>query len=520
MKSKNKSLYTCLFCFFTSVVSIAICSKCSPLYPLNDWVDINVFYTMGKGMMSGKILYTDLMDHKGPYVYAVAGIASLIHKDGFFGFFLLEVISMYTFLIYAKKIMELYVKSGAICIIPILAAGITASRSFVHGGSLEELSLGIFAYSFYSILRCLHTKEDMKQNVLLKNGILAGILFWSKFTIVGFYIAWIAIIFLYFVLQKNFKKAIESLCFFVGGMVISTIPWIIYFGVNNAVGTWLKVYIWDNIFGYARQNDSNILLRMFSALKITVREMKFYSNWGYSLFVALGSTGFLLASRKNVNFLEKVAVFFMELLMSVGIYVGGNVQDYYNLPLAVFSILGLVVVTAGWEWLQKYLPHKINTYLVNKKIIIGTIICIISFIISNTGAYLLSSNTYLLGVEKKNLPQYRFAELIKKSEDSSILNYAFLDGGFYTVLQSVPQVRYFCTMNMNYLDVLQIQTGYIEQQLTNWVVTWKPTVTTEEELKEIPVLTDYYELVDYQYYYMEEDMRTYALYERKKFIVD
>lgn len=515
MSDNNKGLYSYLMCFFIAVISLLICSKCSPLYPLNDWVDINVFYTMGKGMLHGKTLYADLMDHKGPYVYALAGVASIIDKAGFFGYFLLEILNLYVFLIYVKKTVALYVKSEINWMLPILAAGITASRSFVHGGSLEELSLGIFAYSLYSILRLLHTQKDIKYGCLLANGVLAGVLFWSKFTMLGFYIAWIAILFFYFIFQKNYKKAFKSCAIFAGGVLIATIPWIIYFGVNNAIGTWLKIYIWDNIFGYAQQTDDSIFQKMINALCITIHEMKFRSNWGYSIFAIAGSICFLLAPKKKVKFVEKFAVLSMELFMAIGIYVGGNVQDYYNIPLAVFSILGVVVIIGGWNWLWDFLLRKKIRCFENKRILIEIGMCIITLTISNIGAFLLSSNTYLLCVEKKELPQYRFAEIIKESEDTSMLNYAFLDGGFYTVLQTVPQVRYFCTTNMNYLDILQIQNEYLEQQLTNWVVTWRPTVTTPEELSEIPVLTDYYQLVDYQYYFMEEDVRTYALYKKK-----
>ncbi len=32
---------------------LLICSKSSPLYPYNDWVDVNCFFTMGRSMLHG-----------------------------------------------------------------------------------------------------------------------------------------------------------------------------------------------------------------------------------------------------------------------------------------------------------------------------------------------------------------------------------------------------------------------------------------------------------------------------------
>ena len=45
-----------------SIFTLLICSKNSPLYPYNDWVDGNAFFTMGKGMFNGKVPYKDLFE--------------------------------------------------------------------------------------------------------------------------------------------------------------------------------------------------------------------------------------------------------------------------------------------------------------------------------------------------------------------------------------------------------------------------------------------------------------------------
>ena len=129
--------------------------------------------------------------------------------------------------------------------------------------------------------------------------------------------------------------------------------------------------------------------------------------------------------------------------------------------------------------------------------------------------YRISSNTYLLAYSKMDMPQYQFAAIIKESDDESVLNYGFLDGGFYTVLDQVPDMRYFCTLNVDYFSILEEQNKYLEKEMTNWVVTWRGEKATEEELRQIPVLTEHYELVSYVYFPLELDYRTYALYRRR-----
>ena len=39
-----------------SAVLLALCSKSSPLYAFNDWMDANIFFTMGRSMLGGRVL--------------------------------------------------------------------------------------------------------------------------------------------------------------------------------------------------------------------------------------------------------------------------------------------------------------------------------------------------------------------------------------------------------------------------------------------------------------------------------
>ena len=55
-------------------------------------------------------------------------------------------------------------------------------------------------------------------------------------------------------------------------------------------------------------------------------------------------------------------------------------------------------------------------------------------------ALLATPNRYLMSYKKEELPQYKFAEKIKQSgiENPTLLNYGFLDGGFYTASGILP----------------------------------------------------------------------------------
>lgn len=72
------------------VVALMLCCLCSS--PLVDQMntDSAVFIAMGRGMAAGKIMYKELFDHKGLYIYFLNYIAALISSNSQIGLFIVE----------------------------------------------------------------------------------------------------------------------------------------------------------------------------------------------------------------------------------------------------------------------------------------------------------------------------------------------------------------------------------------------------------------------------------------------
>lgn len=110
---QGKNAFFCLrnlLLYGTALLPLWVCSKSSPLYPFNDWPDVNIFMTVGNGLLQGKLPYVDLIDHKGPYVYLLAAVGALLSPGKFYGYFLFECLSIFFFLFYTRKVILLYVK--------------------------------------------------------------------------------------------------------------------------------------------------------------------------------------------------------------------------------------------------------------------------------------------------------------------------------------------------------------------------------------------------------------------------
>ena len=104
MRIKNwKGLKPYLYCLLFAFLFLLVCSKNSFLYRMNDWVDANAFFTVGKGMVRGVVPYQSLFEQKGPLLYFIYGIGSLFSYTTFYGVFILELLSFSVFLYYVYK---------------------------------------------------------------------------------------------------------------------------------------------------------------------------------------------------------------------------------------------------------------------------------------------------------------------------------------------------------------------------------------------------------------------------------
>ncbi len=496
-KDRKTELLALLFCFVTALLLLMLCTKSSPLYPLNDWEDANIFFTMGKGMMQGKVLYRDLYDQKGPLLYLLYGLASLVSGTTFFGVFLLEVASFTAFLFICYRLFGLYAEKNRLLALPVLGALILSAMSVTHGGSVEQLCLPLFAYSLYRAVRYYQFQESgsMSYGEVLLHGVLAGCILWMKYTMLGFYIAWMGVLAISLCCKKQWKKAILSCLVFLLGMGAATLPWLVYFAANGALGDLFLYYFYYNIFQYSEFTDASIIARLLTIGRHTLAT--FFRNAQYSLLIVLGVAWVTFSKRVKARPWLKICLWSLAVATTFFIYFGGVGYRYYGLILAVFSALGMIPLLLLYNRLTdgKAFAARLSRYLPA-----ALLAPALAF------SFLASDNTYLLGVPRADTPQYRFAETIaenQKDETRTLLNYGFMDSGFYLTADVVPSCKYFTALNLRLPELGEEQDRFVKEKLIEFVVT-----------EEGPLDDENYRLLDEAELYYEEEMRHYWLYQR------
>ncbi len=446
IRANREQLTAILYSAAVSLIFLSFFSKNSFFYPLNNGADINMFYTMGKGIANGLVCYRDIFDQKGPVWYFLYAIAYLLDRNGYWGIFLIEIISFTAFLYITYKMMKLFGGERFFFFAaPIMAFCAMGNPSFWQGGQAEELIFPLLAYLLYSLLR--YFKEDypektMDYRTLLINGVCSGLVFWSKFTLIMPWFIFMAGLFIILLFRKHVKEAFISCFVFLGGTLIPTVPVILYFALNSATADLTEVYFIENIFGYSPtvQSDESTLLTVWNNVKLGIERI------GPSMVLALfGGAGMLLAKKRYLpDWRTKIIFPVMFLFSLLGIYGGGTSYMYYPGALIPYACLGAAVLgdvlKEGWE----FIPKKAKPNAVFAAAVAASMI--ISFAASFDG----NRNIHLLFEKKEDTVQYRFAEIIDSVPDSTMINYGFLDHGFYMAADKIPADKYFARINLTY----------------------------------------------------------------------
>lgn len=477
---------------FIAIGAMLLCTKSSPLYPFNDWGDANIYFTMGKGMLNGQVPYRDLFDHKGPLIYALYGLASLISSKSFLGVWILEIVAAFFFLLYSYKILKLFCLDKAITIMPIYAAVVYAANHMRHGGSAEELCLPFLVYGLYVLTKWVVKKERFCNKELIFLGITSGCVLWIKYTMLGFYIGWIILPAITMIYKKEYKELFRIIRMIAVGVVLVTIPTLLYFLIHNSLGDLFTVYFYNNIFVYTGESVSfiEVIIRtLWNTLRAAGKNIFIFG------FIVLGVVWLLLEK----NYWLLVSLITCIGGMALTVLTAETVHGYYSMCFGVFGIFGIL---ATWEALNVIYNKYVYKFIKPDNAI--KILAVISTIGMFLFAYITGYNSDFILYNTEELPQYQFAKIMNENDNPTLLNYGFLDGGFYTVADISPSCKYFFEANMD-LDEMKIaQKDMIEEGKVDFVVTFDEQYNWPK-----------YKLIADAEFIMEGNNVTYYLYQLK-----
>ncbi len=522
LSSKNQLMTFAVYLLFLifSFGILYICTASSPRYATNPWNDANAFLTMGRAMSSGLTIYKDIFEQKGPLLYLLHAVASLISDSSFLGVYIIQSLFLSATAFAAYKIASLYVGTAWSVISAVLTCFVTVnSGCYYYGDSAEEFCLPLLMISIYFFCRYFRNTEqdELGKSVFLLVGFFAGCVAMIKFTVIGFWFAWAAYILLYiWIAKKNFKKALVNAMIFLCGMALAVAPWIVYFAVKGALYDFINTYFVLNATAYPKAEGLGIISRIFEPLHSLCENLVISP----ALFI-LGFLGIIIFAATKIftekKLFSRLSVPFVCCIGLYIIYFGIRYYNYYFIPMSVFTVFTFIA-----------LAYLLNNITKSKSGIIAAILCfaIIPTAIV-TSNYLNLSSRFTPRKGEETVQSQAAEYIVSRNPNGRILNYGSLDSGIYLAAKQVPQFKHFEQQNLlydKYPENIDEQNRYISDGLADYVAIAAKSGMELSDIynKNIALKTDYTLVFSQEYIIAEsafknkKTVQTYYLFELKE----
>ena len=450
--SKTRNWPIFLYGLLIASAMLFFTTRSSPAWPINDWCDANIYLSVGKGMTQGKVVYRDLYDHKGPLLYALHALCALVSFDSFFGVYLMEVLLAAAFLFFGYKAMTVYgKKENAVLLLPVLAWMVYAAWSFCEGDSAEEMCMPLVAASIWHVLAFFKSGDErMSARGLMAEGALAGCVLWIKFTGLGMHAGLLLAMLLRHLVKKEWKNSLRMIGWLFAGFVLSTLPWIVYFGLNGAVADWLGVYFYDNLFRYGGASMT-LLQRVKAMVKNGVKWI--WQNWPYTLAILGGLVWFI----RRCKVWEWLALVLAAFFGAALVFFSGVEYPYYGQALAPLAIAGVIALSC-------LIRRPVRKAVMAAVCAVCIALCPLTSYNANVdfGCTIFQP--------REETMQYQLAKVINETPDATLLNYGFMDAGFFTAAGIAPTEKFFHSSNVDMPEKAQEQLRCIREGLVDYVV--------------------------------------------------
>lgn len=446
-----------------AVILLLLFSRCSPLYPTNSWGEANAFFTMGRGMLAGKLPYRDLALKAGPLLIALHALAACISSTGFISVWLLEIVAMTATLFLAWKISVRISGLRGISMLCVawLALLLVSGRAFIQGDTAEEFALPFQMWALCDLLAYMNDeRRRMSARRMMAHGFLAGCVFWLKYGLIGVHAAFLLVIAIdAAVRERDVKRALALCGEYLAGAVVSLLPWLIYFGMNGALDVFFEVYFHENWRSLLENAEP-----LRAALLALLSGAKNHPLAALALLVGAGDLVRRLAQRRwQAMHTAIVAAFVCTALIA---YADGTRFRFSPLAVGTFLLLcaGSLARLAAALW--------------RRRRVYGVLLACAA-LSGGAYAYCANENLPFIGYPESALPQTQFAQIMADEGGGTLLTCGFSDGGFYLAAGEIPDFVNFAESDAYFsvwdaaelLPDWQKQYSVMSYMRAQWVIT-------------------------------------------------
>ncbi len=300
--------------------------------------DSSAFRVMGRAMTAGKIMYKDIFDHKGLYLYVINALGVLISSKSFIGLFIIECVFMFLCAKMAYCILSNYADSKTSFIGTQIFMALSLMRiPFRNGNITEEYGLLFQVLAVYMLI-----KDGGKFSYLhmFFQGICAGIVIFLRPNIVMMW-GGLALVAGYEMLrQKKFARLAGNIAAGISGVIVAAAPAVIYAVMTDSVsdmifGTFGYNMMYLSGSGAGKFSPFSLIWRILALINSPVSVLGMLELI-FFLAALIFSCALMLKKYRNFPFIKYY--FAMMIITLVSVALSGKSYGHYYEMLAPFCL--------------------------------------------------------------------------------------------------------------------------------------------------------------------------------------
>lgn len=424
MHNHNKLKINILIASYVFVLML-FCVNSSPFINTTG-TDSSVFVVMGRGIAQGKVMYKDLFDHKGLYLYFINFIAALITPRSLTGLFIIECMFMFVCARLSYSMFRIYSEEKTAFLAMQIFTFFALMPMNLEGGNLtEEYVLAFQVCSIYILVKSMMNNSEYTPVHMLLQGMMSGIALCIRPNMIMMWGA-VALIAGFDLLRKrNVRGFFVNLSAGLLGFLISVAPVIIYALLNDSVQ--------DTIFGMFTYN-MRYMSNDMSVSAFFGRIIHAFLNLRQIILLAAVIISAVIVFRKSRNISLRKYYYAMLFMCIISVSLSGRSYGHYYEYLVPFTMPAAL-------WLaEKSVRLNMRRYF--------TAVLLVMMLMSVYRAELKSVIVRITGIKTITPAYIDLDKFIVKNKDYYSENEKVLITGthyakFYNLFGVIPHEKYF-----------------------------------------------------------------------------
>ena len=456
-----------------SFLTMFFCCVHSPFYRYSVYQDANIFMAVGQAMKQGLMPYRDVFDHKGILLYLINYFAATIFPKSMTGVYVFLSVSLSVFMFFSYRIARIFLPSVPALIAAFLMFSFSIGNTVYSdgGGSAEEYFLPCIAGCLFYLIRSFNYAQVASEKDARRFfrgsaivGILCGVMLWIKYTMIPAVGLSFLILYVFLLSRKRVGDVVRSLGAVFLGLLIVSVPCVIYLVSQGILDDMWEVYVVFN----ARYGGGGW---RFSDTFINI------SNYWTALLLMLCSLLGLFYLRFRTKVISGAgawSVFSMIISTVLIITAVGRFYMYYFLVLVPFLIFATIsAVFFVRMWIRRGKPDRFG-----KKVkIVATGAVIAAILIECVSMSVIQWSLGSVFSPKTDLEYC--ADAINEhwaragnGKPPKILSLLIGEKGLMQLCHTYPQHKFFYMPNILEEESLRIareQIGYVKAEAADYV---------------------------------------------------